>query len=377
MASSNLRSFSRSKAVTNDKQIFTAEGGSTALSNQPEDLGAPSRSNDIESAQANPPALPMSSDTLPQSSGQSMKPLKPNTRANKQKLSAGSSTRSESSGNTAHAGTSSIASKGKKRSHPTSSDDISESTSPLKRRKPSVSIEAASSTAQRAGPSTNSATILPATSTAPSTSTETPTDAPNIQGHSGNQPPSGDVQNGPPATGSLVLPPPFDLWGPRHPPPPPSHPPHRPARIFIPQPLSNINPSVPPTRYPAQIVVPQYPSTMGGANQSSAGPSNQQQPLLAIEPAPRRPRPLARNYERLFVDSDGNVEVRDYRTPEYLERIAETERSIRVRLQDTQHLVYDSILKRCKERLPASYYNEEDEDVYELYPVPPNNSSTP
>lgn len=357
---------SRSNKFTNDKQIFTTEGGSTALSNQPEDL----RASNIESAKAT--ASP-TSETPPQLSGQSMKPLKLSTRANKQKLVASPYTQSDPSDNTAHAGTSTIVSKGKKRSHPTPSDDTSEPASPLKRRrKPSVSNEAASSTAPRAGPSTNPVTILPATSTAPSTSTGPSTDEPNTQGHSSAQPPSGDVQNGPSAAASLVPPPPFDLWGPRRPPPPPSYRPHQPERIFIPQPLSNINPSVPPTRYPAHIVIPQYPSTASGANQSSAnqssaGPSNQQQPLLAIESAPRRPRPLTRNYERLFVDSDGNLEARDYRTPEYLERMAETERVIRIGLQDTQHLVYDSILRRCKERMPAMYYNEEDEDLYYLY----------
>ncbi|KAE9389412.1 hypothetical protein BT96DRAFT_926574 [Gymnopus androsaceus JB14] len=285
----------RSKRITNDKQIFTAEGGSNILL----DHSQPSRSA-VAAASASP----------------------------------------ESIGKAAPSGQS----KGKKRSSDDTSDPVSGPMSP-------IAPQAGPSTVMPlAGPPT---AVLPApAAAASSTSTQPARDT---------QPSSGNASVAAP----VAAPPPFNLWGPnpfRRPRAPSPPRPHRPERVFVPYPLPNADSSIPSTRWSSHIVIPPAtdPSSSSSSGQATAGPSQQQ-------PERRRPTPLARNYERIIQHSDGTFEAQDYRTPEYLEAMARTEREIAEGQEAHAHLVYESIMERCEPRY-CVLIEETDGELYQTYP---------
>ncbi|KIK63935.1 hypothetical protein GYMLUDRAFT_258998 [Collybiopsis luxurians FD-317 M1] len=85
---------------------------------------------------------------------------------------------------------------------------------------------------------------------------------------------------------------------------------------------------------------------------TQSGTASTQPAGTSTLPQPRRPRPLQRNYERLYMNPDGTLELKDYRTPEWLERMKEQERQMQ---KASDRYAVEAIVKESYPRYPVGY----------------------
>jgi len=104
-------------------------------------------------------------------------------------------------------------------------------------------------------------------------------------------------------------------------------------------------------------------STSGatGSLTTNSGQTTSSSSLLASnfgQPAAdtRRPKPLQRDYQRVFINEDGTIEARDYRTPEYLERHAQLERDI---AKHKLEYALDCLVETFESRYPVLFVDDE------------------